>query len=149
MNTIYYRSKFSGLQTWIGLEEVKSEIVFFHVVRNSTFREENMVMPFDMEILNVGDAFNLTSGVFTAPRSGTYFFSFISSVSDTYYSLYFDLQLNGNQIATCNGPFTVYRCYITSTVQLSIGDEIRVFHTSGRLVTANFFGWLVVEDVFS
>ena len=36
----------------------------------------NTPIPFDVAVVNEGNAMNLTSGIFTAPRPGIYFFSF-------------------------------------------------------------------------
>ncbi len=37
------------------------------------------MITFDVENVNVGDAMNFTSGVFTVPVTGTYFFTFTAS----------------------------------------------------------------------
>jgi hypothetical protein len=46
------------------------------VQRNGPFSATGASIPFDVERVNVGNALELTSGLFTAPRTGTYFFSF-------------------------------------------------------------------------
>ena len=48
----------------------------FYVQRNYGFDRTETLIPFDREVLNVGGAMNLTSGIFTAARTGKYFFSF-------------------------------------------------------------------------
>jgi hypothetical protein len=42
----------------------------------SGFFQWNYSVPFQVEVVNEGNAMNLTSGIFTAPRLGIYFFSF-------------------------------------------------------------------------
>jgi hypothetical protein len=65
-----------GFQKWIGYVDVKSTPVHFYVQRNSSFNKTGTPIPFDLAVVNEGNAMNLTSGKFTAPRTGTYFFSF-------------------------------------------------------------------------
>jgi len=61
----------------VGYLDVKSSPIHFHVQRSTTFTEENKVIrPYEIELLNQGEAMNLTSGVFKAPVDGIYHFSF-------------------------------------------------------------------------
>ena len=61
----------------IGQVDVKSSPVYFYVQREAYyFNTTNTPIPFDRERLNIGGAMNLTSGIFTAPRDGIYFFAF-------------------------------------------------------------------------
>jgi hypothetical protein len=55
---------------------VKSAPVFFQVKRDSHLPPKNVPITFELAWMNVGLGMNLTSGIFTAPRAGTYFFSF-------------------------------------------------------------------------
>jgi hypothetical protein len=66
-----------------------------------------------LAVVNEGNAMDLTSGKFTAPRPGIYFFSFTGVAglysSSSYVYFYSNLYLNGNQIgasfvADNNGP---------------------------------------------
>ncbi|EFX61896.1 hypothetical protein DAPPUDRAFT_120794, partial [Daphnia pulex] len=65
-----------GFQTWIGYADVKSSPTYFFAQRNAQLSEIKIPIPFDVELLNVGGAMNFTSGKFTAPVAGKYFFSF-------------------------------------------------------------------------
>ncbi|XP_057373185.1 uncharacterized protein LOC130694057 isoform X2 [Daphnia carinata] len=65
-----------GYQTWIGYVDVKSLPTYFNVNRFNSFNSTGVAIPFDVESVNVGNAMNLKTGIFTAPRDGTYFFSF-------------------------------------------------------------------------
>jgi hypothetical protein len=107
-------------------------------------------MPFEGETLNVGNAFNVTSGVFTAPRTGTYFFAF-SSLSDQYYGFYFYLTVNDTRIANCDAVSQSdgrKNCYILYTVKLVSGDEVKVSLKQGSISSALFTGVLLAEDIF-
>ncbi|XP_046646370.1 uncharacterized protein LOC124336629 isoform X2 [Daphnia pulicaria] len=74
----------NGFQKRIGYADVKSAPVHFYVQRNSSFNTKYSPIPFHFARVNEGNAMNLTSGEFTAPRPGTYFFSFsgIAEASD-------------------------------------------------------------------
>lgn len=65
-----------GSQRWIGYADIKSAPIYFYVQRNTPFTTANIPIPFQIERVNIGGAMDLPSGKFTAPRDGTYFFSF-------------------------------------------------------------------------
>ncbi|XP_046635066.1 uncharacterized protein LOC124314087 [Daphnia pulicaria] len=138
-----------GLQTWIGYIDLKSEPVYFNVERNTTYSTFNEAMPFDWETLNGGNAFNLSSGIFTAPRSGTYFFAFSSFSANSYDNFYFYLKVNSVPKADCvTQAGRVYNCHILYTVRLLPGDEIQVSLQQGSTNSAHFIGVLLEEDIF-
>ncbi len=140
--------KNSGLQTWIGYTEVKSTPVYFNVGRNTSFNTLAIAMPFEEETLNVGNGMDMSSGIFTAPRSGTYFFTF-SSFSENGYALSFNLQLNDVRISTCSyTSYTVTYCNIPYTIKLNVGDRVQVSLQQGSTNNALFTGWLLAEDIF-
>lgn len=146
---IKYSTNFSGLQTWIGYVDLKSEPVYFNVERNTTYSTFNEAMPFDWETLNAGNAFNLSSGIFTAPRSGTYFFAFSSFSANSYDNFYFYLKVNSAPKADCvTQAGRVYNCHILDTVRLLPGDEIQVSLQQGSTNSAHFIGVLLEEDIF-
>ena len=115
-----------------------------------------MTIPFDIEVINVGNAMNLTSGIFTAPKSGTYFFVF-SGVKSDGSQLFVSLMLNGYQVAST----TAYNNYgsnmislsIVSTLTLEADDEVSLtligyslFEDAGRRYT-QFTGILLQEEL--
>ena len=126
-----------GFQNWIGYASyVKPAPVHFYVQRNSDFNKGSTPITFDLARLNVGNAMDLRTGKFTAPRTGIYSFSFTGvaafpSSSDRV-NLGVGLYLNGvkigeghvdeaNTIETQHSPLT-----LQSTLNLNIGDQIWV-----------------------
>jgi hypothetical protein len=121
-------------QKWIGYNDVKSASVHFYVQRNTKFNTTGTPIPFDLAVVNEGNAMNLTSGKFTAPRPGIYFFSFtgLAGFPDSSSLVYFGVDLNlnwnligsgfvseENTIASENSPLT-----IQSTLNLKSGDQV-------------------------
>ena len=54
---------------------MKSAAAYFYVQRSVHFNQIKTPIPFDVEKLNAGGAFNLNSGKFTTPVKGKYFFT--------------------------------------------------------------------------
>jgi hypothetical protein len=121
---------FAEKEKWIGYVDVKSVQVNFHAMRNSLFSTEFKPIPFDLVQLNEGNAMKLASGIFTAPRPGTYFFSFaaVARLSDSAFHSY--LNLNGNRIGSSfvleeSGPVSQYNpLTLQSTLNLKTGDQL-------------------------
>ncbi|XP_046456613.1 uncharacterized protein LOC124203802 isoform X2 [Daphnia pulex] len=153
-------------QKWIGYVDVKSAPVHFYVQRNSNFDTTGTPIPFDLARVNEGNAMDLTSGKFTAPRPGIYFFSFTalasiySSSSAVFYSR---LYLNGNVIGSShvyeantpvdqNSPLT-----LQSTLNLKTGDQVWVqiayyYDSSSHLLDSSyhmthFTGFMLEEEI--
>lgn len=59
----------------IGYEDVKSKPTYFYLQRTVKSEQKDVPIPFETVVVNSGDI-DKTSGVFTAPVKGTYFFSF-------------------------------------------------------------------------
>ena len=83
--------------------DVKSAPVHFHVQRNSPFSTQDTPIPFELARVNEGNAMDLASGIFTAPRPGIYYFSFtgvtyLKSSSSVGFASF--LYLNGNIIGS-------------------------------------------------
>ncbi len=149
----------------IGYADVKSAPVHFYVQRNSNFDTRNTPIPFELARVNEGNAMDLTSGIFTAPRPGIYFFSF-TGVARLYnpspVNLNSHLYLNGNLIGMSNvqesygfvdqlSPLTLH-----STLNLKKGDQLWVTIdysvSSSHLFDdsyhyTHFTGFMLKEDI--
>jgi hypothetical protein len=143
------------MDTAVGVVDVKSSPVYFHVQRNSTYNSVNTNIPFQIESLNVGGGMNLTSGIFTAPKSGIYFFSFSGLKDSSVVNLSVDLNLNSNLVTPAStwtnstGSFTLT---LSSTLQLKSGDQISLRLVFGQLWDnqysyTNFNGMLLQEEI--
>ena len=163
--TNYFISS-KDFQKWIGYADVKSASVHFYVQRNSNFDTIGTPIPFALEVVNNGDAMNLTSGIFTAPRTGIYFFSFTGlaefPASTSTIGLGIGLRLNGdligfgwveeaNTVAGQNSPLTVQSTLNLKKddqVWLSINDMssgVNLYDNSGQY--SHFTGFMLEEQI--
>ena len=157
-----------GFQKWIGYVDVKSAPVHFYVQRNTKFNTTGTPIPFELVRVNEGNAMNLQTGKFTAPRPGIYFFSFTGlaefPVSSSRVRLGVYLHLNGvkigagyvseaNTVVNQVSPFP-----LQSTLNLKKGDQVwlQIFDQStgaslfdnGEQFT-HFTGFLLQEEIVS
>lgn len=158
---------------WIGYTDVKTAPVYFSVQRTSRFNKTNVPIPFDLAKSAIGNAMNLTSGVFTAPKTGTYFFIFnglaeFDTTSNVIPYLAVGLFLNksGNRIALAltEEAHTIKDQYrgqrvplaLQTTIQLQEGDQVwlEIFGESGTVSLFDnknnhsaFTGWLMEEEM--
>jgi len=136
--------------------------VFFYAQRNSPFFPFNAVIPFELERLNEGGAFNLASGVFTAPVPGIYHFEFHGVKDQSISYLDIILQLNGNTFSaiTTGVTGTMDTLSLSATLRLKANDQVNLFnwknsnpHPTGALHDVDylhlthFSGWLLEEDL--
>ena len=159
---------FKDFQKWIGYTDVKSAPVHFYVQRSNLFDTESTPIPFDLERVNVGNAMDLTTGIFTAPRPGIYFFSFTGlahfSASNFKVNLGVSLILNGdrigsgwveeaNTVAAQLLPLT-----IQSTLNLKKGDQVWAgivamgsgsFWADNSIHFNHFTGFMMEEEIVS
>nr|CAH0107894.1 unnamed protein product [Daphnia galeata] len=168
IETVYcnFQSKAKDIQKWIGSNDIKSMPTYFYVTRISPFSTTNTPIPFDLAKVNIGNAMELASGKFRAPRPGIYFFSFTGhaffyqSVSEL--ELAISLYLNGNRIGwaeveeanTSDGQFSPLT--LQSTIKLKAGDQIwlQIVSVSEGVVLfdrrnpyTHFTGWMLEEDI--
>ncbi len=165
-------SSSKDFQKWIGYVDVKSTPVHFYVQRRGSFTGTDRPIPFDLALVNEGNAMDLTTDKFTAPRPGIYFFSFSGvagfPTSSSSVNLRVGLYLNGgrigsswveeaNTVAGQYSPLTVQ-----STMNLKQGDQVWVqiwsltygaylVEYQGPNSTAehltHFTGWMLEEDI--
>ena len=117
----------------------------------------NDVLRFDVARLNVGNGMNLKSGVFTAPKTGTYAFMFsvIKSAFDIdFLDVY--LRLNGTRLgySTVSHGVMSIPTALQATLKLKRGDRIDLQKSKkGKLVACyvgychHFTGWMLEEDL--
>jgi hypothetical protein len=155
---------FTDKQKFIGYADVKSTPVHFHVQRNSHFVKKKTPIPFDLARVNEGNAMDLTSGKFTAPRPGIYFFSFTGVArleSLSYANFWPHIHLNGNLIGSSwvqeyEGPVEQWSPFtLQSTLNLKEGDQVWVqINYIGKSSLyddinhlTHFMGWMLEEEI--
>jgi len=121
----------------------------------SSMVPDNSVLKYDHQVLNVGRAMNLTTGVFTAPKAGIYTFAF-SMVKNGFNYEYLDifLRLNGKKVGHSFAGKGLYGMPVTlqSTLKLKKGDRVDLLKGAGGLHAVcssfchHFTGWLLEED---
>jgi len=156
----------TGFQKWIGYDDIKSVPTYFYVQRNTAFSTINVPIPFQVSRLNIGNAMSLSTGKFTAPVRGTYFFSFTGHAgfptSSSLLSLGVGLYVNGNYIGWGfveerdtviwqETPLT-----LQSTLKLQKGDQVWLqiklisagvsLYDNGEIWT-HFSGYILGEEL--
>lgn len=112
------------------------------------------MIPWDVAKLNDGGGMSLETGVFTAPRNGTYHFSFTGSKDLLNSALSIYLRKNGiNQgVAYGADQSNWLTASLHATLNLVEGDQVSLFLAGGTLFDSNdhhahFTGWLMEEDL--
>ena len=169
---IFYNSLFlliTDKQKRIGYADVKSASVHFYVQRSSNFNTTLTPIPYDLARVNEGNAMNLTTGVFTAPRTRIYFFSFtgLECFPSSEKVLGVGLYVNGVYFAS--NFVEKYGTYVfgshssknvltlQSTLSLKLGDKVWVsidrmpsvgvyLHDTNDHFT-HFTGFMLEEDI--
>jgi len=121
---------------------------------NTKANKGGAIIPFNLVKLNVGGAFN--SGVFTAPKSGTYQFAFkaMKDPNDVNCLIVF-LRVNGveKSVTFSSDGKSVYPVSLHSTLKLEKGDRVDLFKKTSQLFcnekepSSFFTGSLVEEDL--
>ena len=87
---------------------------------------DGSTVPFGGLILNEGSAFSTSTGVFTAPYSGTYMFFVHADISGDYRG--FSVRKNGAVVVLCHNDGGDHRLACGCTVGLHVGDHVAVAH---------------------
>ncbi|EFX76223.1 hypothetical protein DAPPUDRAFT_249275 [Daphnia pulex] len=121
----------------IGYIDVQTSPVYFHAQRSSGYRILKTVIPFDLLRLNLGNTMN-TSGIFVAPTSGKYFFSYSGlSLSNALGRAEMQLQTantaNWVKIGQGYGTATFQTISLQANLELAKGDQIRLLLAEGAI----------------
>jgi len=143
------------LETRYGYLDLKSSPggVYFFVQRKTKYdMRDNTIVPFEIERLNIGNGMDYKSGVFTAPKDGVYYFSFMGVKNYDYVSLDLFLRRNGERIAkaAASGDRNVLTVSLQAILKLKVYDKIDLFKLQGiisgeDISPTQFVGWLL-ED---
>ena len=152
------RTDNSPSESRLGFVDVKKSPVYFYVQRNRGYWTTLTTIPWELAQLNIGNAINLETGVFTAPKEGVYQFHF-SGISFIRNHFQITLRLNGVRVgytiadSRASGPMA-YTEYNTGTLhsllKLKKGDQVDLWLHMGALYEdanhfTHFVGWLDEE----
>ncbi|XP_046460368.1 uncharacterized protein LOC124207112 isoform X2 [Daphnia pulex] len=152
-------------ETQIGYVDVKTEPIAFYAqsTKNLTAATADTLIGYDVMKLMNGTAMNVTTGLFTAPRPGTYVFGFsgvdLAGFNDMVINIYKNDQLTKELIGSggpVGGPANHGTAAIPFVLHLEESDTIRVFiaDVNGTLYSdplrpmTHFTGFLLEEDIF-
>lgn len=148
-------------QNRIGYVDVKSNPVQFYVQSSTNIAVSNPgnSILFDTETLNEGGAMDTTTGIFTAPKSGTYLFDF-SGVSDPQQGVFSVVfYVNGEKVgSTLADNLAQSTVTLPSIWHLSKDDKVKlsISTSTGTLYSdkregplTHFTGILLEEDLFT
>lgn len=160
------------MEKLIGHVDVKTSPIYFSVERSSSFTSVNTKIPFEFSQVNVGGAMDLATGIFTAPVSGVYSFTFHGLaefqasnssvpfmavglfVNDERVALALTEEANTRISSTGRGQRSPLS--LSTTVQLTKGDQVwlNMFSKSGTVSLydnsnrhSDFSGWLIEENI--
>lgn len=139
-----------GFQTRLGYIDVKLSPTYFYVQRTAYFNTVNISIPFEIEVINIGGAMNLTSGIFTAPTPGLYFFTFSGFVGTSNFDgSYFWMRLMMNDTEVSAGAVRgdgYDTLALQSTLKLNTNDRVWL-KIAGLLSNALVYEYSTVRNI--
>ena len=144
---------------------MKTSPVYFYVQKNQVFNDATNFVPYDIPVVNIGNAIDLTTGVFKAPVKGKYFFSFSGLVHLTGTGKFWislmrnDVNMDGSSAvltSTTDTGDSYQPVTLQATFDLIAGDRIAMKFTPGQTPTnaelfdaaehyTHFTGYLIEE----
>lgn len=140
----------------IGSLQVTPRPVYFSVQRDSMLvAGASKTIGFQKERVNIGKAMDLASGIFTAPQSGIYSFSFSCLKLEDFPTLDVSLQVNGRHVAMASAT-QQFKAYSTAalgvTLQLNKNDNVYLelkkggIHENTGIHFTHFSGSLLMHE---
>ncbi|XP_070174061.1 uncharacterized protein [Littorina saxatilis] len=150
-NTSLEKSQMQG-----EMEDLKIRLatlrVSFHAKLTSPFTGSGTLTPFTV-ITNEGDAFSGTTGIFTAPRNGTYFFVASAGTYSSDKYVYMSLQKDGVSVSRAlTRQYSSYRTMgsVQATLYLMVGQSVWLFSDLSNSYyyypSTSFTGFLIRAD---
>ena len=140
----------------IGYFDVKTSPVYFHAQKTKSHTTVNTIVPFEILRLNVGNAMS-TSGIFVAPKSGKYFFTYSGICEHNNVNARVELQVKSDTVDWTRvgqgwGHGTAQTFSLQATLELAQGNQIRLMLLEGEIRDhsshfTNFVGHLLLEDI--
>ena len=137
----------------IGYNDVQTKAfgIHFFVQRDSAYDTIGTVIPYSASKWNSG-AISYTTGIFTAPFSGRYQFSFNALSSEKGDATNVYLRVNGKIFGFAHAKSALSNLPLVATLDLKTKDKVDVYLGSGSISYRNysgayFSGILVEEDV--
>lgn len=121
--------------------------ISFYASRSSSFGNPGYVS-YENIILNNGNGLDRTTGIFTAPKSGTYLFTFHGQMNPQTYQ-HLELVLNGMQrtkienSSNTKGNSSFRTSAMSIILPLNSNDKVGINLTSGVVMTSHFSGFLI------
>ena len=145
-----------GYEVVIGYNDVKTSAgVYFYVKRQSAYTSIKTVIPWDLIQLNIGNAMDSKTGVFTAPVNGRYHFSFNGHAwgGDSFVNLRVNGSISYRYIVASSSSNKYNNLPLMATLNLKTGDTVDMWLLNGSLnddpanYATQFTGILLEEDL--